>query len=510
MKSLTCLLMLAAAQWSWALAVEADSVSGINERTASAVSLTHRAKAPFYQASDADRYYERAYSLSDINASYLHRHEYLAAEPWRGDGASTGVFDASAYLRLGHRSVAFAGAGYEIGIENNVRWNSTADYRMLYPYVVGDSIGGDLNREQYHFYGGFASSVGRFVYGLGAKYRAVHQYRDYDPRPRNMGTDLSVSASGSLRIGGRALGIGADVRFYKQVMDVAYYSQAGANSTQFHFTGLGHTYGRIDGTTYTETRHKGIGIGVSASWLPVDREGFMAEADFSRMRVNRQIHEFNEAPLTTLVTSLAQLRAGYQYRRGVLTHTICLEAAYQRREGMEAVIDNGHLGEFSVLGRHEKYHLNILSARAAWLMAVDRGRWAFEAEPSVGFLSVGEDYIETYSKVTSAFALPGLRLQAMRDAGRWLFVAGLDLNGRISVRKHFGVTAVGINKDIYAYEAYRFCRSVSGRWEVSPAVTVQRSIGNLGAVYLNIAYAERFHGYGADRCVGITAGWRFF
>lgn len=510
MKHLPVIILLGAAQCTWAFSVEADSVADISRRSASDMSLAYRLKAPFYQASEADMYYERAYSLNDISATYVWRHEEEAEKPWNGDGISNGVFDARAYLRLGKKSIATAGAGYENGKVRGVRWNSTADYDVLYPYVVADSLGGDLQREQYHFYGGFASRAGKFVYGLGAKYRAIHQYRDYDPRPRNMATDLSVSVSGNMRVGDHVIGLGADVRFYKQVMDVAYYSQTGANSTQFHFTGLGHTYGRIDGVSYTETRHKGFGYGVSASFLPVARRGFMAEGTFEFLRMNRQIHEFNEAPLTTLHTYAALVRAGYQFSQGSVTHMAYAQAQWQRRRGFEAIVDNGYLGEFKIIGRHEKYHLNIFSSRAAWLISVDKGRWAIEVEPSIGFVAEKEDYVEPYSKVERLNVEPSLHLQAMLNSGKWLFAAGLNACGRIPVDKTFDITPKYIQTDLYAYEISRFDRANAPSCDLSPSVTLQRTLDSLGAVYGRVAYTERIHNYGPCRGLSISVGWRFF
>ncbi|MCM1450636.1 MAG: hypothetical protein NC102_00035 [Clostridium sp.] len=510
MKALMAIFLFCAAQCSWAFSLDADSVSDINSRSAAALSLSHRARAPFYQASDADKYYLQPYSLSDINASYIWRHQEHAAEPWNGAGESRGAFDADAYLRLGKSSVATAGAGYETGMVRDVQWNSTADYAMLYPYVVADSLGGDLHREQYRFFGGFASQAGKFVYGLGAKYRAIHQYRDYDPRPRNMATDLSVSASGSMRIGRHALGLGAGVRFYKQVMDVEYYSQAGANSTQFHFTGLGHTFGRIDGTSYTETRHKGFGYSASASCLPVDRSGFMAQAEFSFLRMNRQIHEFNEAPLTTLRTYSASLRAGWRFGRGSVTHFPYAEAAWQRRRGHEAVVDNGYMGEFQIIDKHEKYHLNALSARAAWLISADKGPWTFEAEPSVGYNIEKEDYVEPYAKLEMTSLSPSLSLQATRNGDRWMLSATLNASARFCLDKDFGISSSHIQKDIYAYERMRFDRAAEQVCSLSPALTLQYRLDGMGALYGRLAYAERLHSHGPDRGFAVTLGWRFF
>ena len=55
---------------------------------------------------------------------------------WRGNRTSTGLFSADSYLRFGGKSAAFIGAEYENGILDNVNWNSTADYELLYPYVL--------------------------------------------------------------------------------------------------------------------------------------------------------------------------------------------------------------------------------------------------------------------------------------------------------------------------------------------------------------------------------------
>ena len=142
----------------------------------------------------------------------------------------------SPHLRLDPRSQSLPELDYTNGTLRNVRWNSTSDYRLLYPYILADSIGGDLKQEQYHFYGGYTRMDGRFNYGITAGYRASQAYRQVDPRPRNITAELSADLSAGYRSGTYVLGVAGGIRTYKQQQSVDFYDPNGANTSELHFT----------------------------------------------------------------------------------------------------------------------------------------------------------------------------------------------------------------------------------------------------------------------------------
>lgn len=94
-------------------------------------------------------------------------------------------------------------AYYHNGERKNVQWNESADYELIYPYVMADTIGGDIKSETYFFEGGYAASHGRWTFGGEFSYRALLEYRDVDPRPRNSIADLQGKAGASYQFNKR-------------------------------------------------------------------------------------------------------------------------------------------------------------------------------------------------------------------------------------------------------------------------------------------------------------------
>ncbi len=100
--------------------------------------------------------------------------------------------DVNSFVILSERDRVFGSAGYRSEKQENVLWNENIDWKLIAPYVTGDSIGGFLKGETYYFNGGYASESGSWTWGITGGYRASHNYWDKDPRPRNTASDLSL------------------------------------------------------------------------------------------------------------------------------------------------------------------------------------------------------------------------------------------------------------------------------------------------------------------------------
>ena len=111
------------------------------------------------------------------------------------------------------------------GNRRNVRWNSTADYLLLYPYIVADSVGGDLTTEEYAFGGGYARRIGRFDIALRGDYRAAQEYRQVDPRPHNVVSDFTVRLGAGMELGRSVLILDLRGRLYKQNSRISFFNE---------------------------------------------------------------------------------------------------------------------------------------------------------------------------------------------------------------------------------------------------------------------------------------------
>lgn len=501
----TFLLLTSIQLWARADADSADINLSTIERYSERAVLLDR----YYGQTTANRYFQYGSSLGCVTAGWNFRYEKNASAPWHGDRASTGEFAADSYLRFGNKAVAFIQAGYENGILYDVDWNSTSDYELLYPYVLIASEKGNVHHESYSFSGGYAGRAGQWIYGLRGAYRALHEYRRIDPRPRSKVNDLEAELSFNRIIGEEySLGAAADIRIYKQIMDVKYFNEAGAFVPQYHYLGLGQTFGRFDGTTYTETRHKGFGYGCRLSLVPTGKEGIIVMSAYSRLKMNRQLQEINEAPITVLWTDRCEAGLAYSWKRREWNYTLSLYGNYERRQGEESVVDNGLMGEFKILDRHSMYDRHrysaILNAVVEWSLKNNFVTIAPEARI--------ESEKETYKDPTGMIARISLSAGGLvgyrRMTGAWLFSTAISCAYTTSPSKRFSIPAKTMS-NLGEHLSYKHLRDTDNCIALQPQFSAQRKFQKSGAVFISLSYRQLFHSFGVSLSAQISLGYRF-
>ena len=99
--------------------------------------------------------------FSTAEAGYSMRREDMPATVQKGSGHDYGKFMARSFRRLSGKNSVWGHAGYRRGTIYDVRWNSTSDYDIIYPYVTADSLGGNLTSEEYTAGGGYGGFGGQ-------------------------------------------------------------------------------------------------------------------------------------------------------------------------------------------------------------------------------------------------------------------------------------------------------------------------------------------------------------
>ena len=293
---------------------------------------------------------------TEVSAGWRLRAEDRPRLMQEGSGLSEGFFDARVRRHLSSDEAVRGHASYRRGIKRAVRWNSASDFDLLYPYVLADSVGGDLQTETYSFGGAYACRRGRLVSGISGTYRALHEYRQVDPRPRNITSDFSVDASAGYAFGTYVADLTLGYRRYFQTQTVSFMNQRGANTSEFHLTGLGSHFGRFEGTSaYTSTYYRGQGFQAGCSVYPQAGAGLRAGVLFSHISFVRHLSSQNEAPITQLgvdrVRGFAQWLSNGRGGRYAVTGQLL----YERRAGQEHVIANMSTGSFETLMKLPMY-----------------------------------------------------------------------------------------------------------------------------------------------------------
>lgn len=216
-----------------------------------------------------------------------------------GNGFAEFSIGADSYIRLAENvkrkarkrnreySDAFWGSAHYIhGQKQAVIGNETSDYRMLFPYIMSDTAGGDLAYEKYSFGGGYARGNDKIRWGASLDYVAKQEYRKVDPRPRNITSNLNIEASMAFRLPGcYFLGFGIEGGLYNQSNQVAFYNPLGGPPT-YNMTGLESYLTRFS-LDNTSIDYAGGRYGFSLSLSPEKRGGWHSTFSYRHQLLTR-------------------------------------------------------------------------------------------------------------------------------------------------------------------------------------------------------------------------------
>jgi len=393
-----------------------DVMHGLRERASGAV----RFVAPVYDNPSARPFaFETSLTTLSLQGEYENRNEAIV--PQQGSGRRTAGFRADSYLRLNERSTAWGGAEYRFGRTMDVVWNETSDYALLYPYVMADSVGGDLSMERYSFRGGYARTADRLSWGICADYRAQLEYRRKDPRPRNIVSDMKLSGGLSVALGKRYL-LGASVsgRIYSQHNNVKIFSALGGPKI-YQMLGLGMYSTRFsDGQT--DLHHKGGGYAASLDFYPRDRQGLSLGVGYEDFFVRRIMTGHNNLPLTRLDEGTLSGEAAWRQQNGRHDWGVRITLSHSGRTGTEFVYGDGAgASNYPEIGEVDRFRnrRTALSVSGLWGYEASR-RWTFYVEPRGGLCSTRASYRSPARRFECAHAGGGAAVTAVKAAGRSL------------------------------------------------------------------------------------------
>lgn len=453
----------------------------VNGRTYGLSSALYGVGKEIYDNSPAANLYRQDLSFTEISASYSLRDESAALIVQEGDRFDAGNFNADSYIRLNDKSSAFANVEYVNGMKRNVLWNSSSDFLLLYPYVTADTVGGNLSHEKYMFSGGYSRKDGRFSYGVQASYRALHEYRRVDPRPRNITSDFNASISAGYSAGGSLVYVTVAGRIYRQISDVGFYNPTGANTSEIPMTGLGTYFERFTGTgAYLGTYHKGGGYSFRAGTVPKARRGWMAEVGFRSFTVRRLLSNQNDVPITSLnITDLS----GYVGYRGD-KWGIAFSGKHERRTGTEMIIDNGASNIYNVLGASLMYLNGIWDTAVSAFFDFEREKTLWTLTPVVGWLSSSAGYLFPERSMTYSRIYVRLPFMAVFGKSPWLFAVRAGASVAVNIGGGLDISSQEEEEAMSEMIRYGFSNLSASSSGGDCSLRAQRSLNRTMAVYM--------------------------
>lgn len=318
-----------------AKAQDSSLVPLIKEQTSAVVEIRDE-----LYASPALRAYQRQNSYAQLAASFRRytQNLYLQQE---GSGKQTFTVHSETYQKYSKDLTLWGNAYYNSQQTYNVKFNETADYNIVYPYVMADTIGGDLKSETYAFAGGLAKAVGDYQLGLTVGYRGLQSYRDRDPRPKNISSELNLGLAASRKVFNRyALAFDLKGTKYSQKNTLDFVSELG-QPLVYHDAGLG-VYNKLLSGSLTSAWYNGLGYGADINISPLSYKGLFGGLTLHHSNLKKVTGKSQGNDVYDSGEIHEQIfggNAGYLLETG--KHHFIARATVQsvKRKGIEAIFD---------------------------------------------------------------------------------------------------------------------------------------------------------------------------
>lgn len=273
------------------------------------------------------------------------------------EGKQTGGFavKAQSIYDINAVSRVFGEASYQWQDVHSMRYVDNADFRQTSPYLTVDTIGGDMRREVYSFYGGYRMLKNQILWHAALGFRAEQSYRARDPRAKNKVSDLKIELSigyqWSEQYAISLMGYGGR---YKQNNEIRFYSELG-EATIYHMANETEPYARFSSNNKI-SYYSGYKAGAGLSVLPTN--GFMAGVSYDWFMFTKELTIVNQVPITKLNTHTLRAQLGYvapQWR-------ISASAAIEMKRGSQYIYGDLSDNHYHLLFITPNYRKNNILA----------------------------------------------------------------------------------------------------------------------------------------------------
>lgn len=362
----------------------------------------------------ANNFFRQTFSLSNLSVAGILEDESQAITVEKGTGWRGFQVSMNSYIRLNETSRAWGKAAYRNGEIQNVLWNESSDYDLIYPYVIADTIGGDMKSETYSFAGGYASQKGNWTFGGEVLYRAQIEYRGIDPRPRNVVNDLEARVGANRKTGGQyVIGLSAEARKYKQDGGIKYYNELGS-SKAYHLSGLGMSYVRFDGNKFS-THYQGNEFGGSVQLFPVGPKGWSGLFHYRHSHYIKKLPDQNNLPLNLLDKDRIQAEAAYSGHIRNHKWGVRLHGELDTRRGTENIYGEATGSIYPQISEARQFKSDGQSmVLSAFYEHGGYKQWRLSASPDIGYNSRKDSYASPYQYFNYSHLNASLTFNALR------------------------------------------------------------------------------------------------
>lgn len=484
--------------------------SSIAERVRSQSLPSAVVQSGIYESSPATMLYRDSVSLSKFGVGLDYRHYDEAYMVQLGRGHTLLSVSARSYKRLSPLSAVWGSAGFATGTYRDIRWTDCVDYLKLAPYVLGDAVGGDMSSRRYDLGGGWVKSFGRWVFGIQGSYTARVDYRNRDPRVKNVVSDLNIRLGLAYAVAGNyVVGICAGFGVYNQNCDVDFYNPMNDIDT-YTLTGMGTYYARFMGNTNKNSGYDSFGCNVGLQLVSTDREGLGISVNYYYRKVEQLLRNYNNLTLGYSVTYTLSGTMAYKVRLSEkCTALPCVNASHERRDGTENLFGSTSAGSYPLIGHRSMYHHAVTFCSLNLPVQFNSGSGIYFARIKAGSRRDHEWYVSPKRSVDVGWLESGLELGYSQVWKNWL----IDIRGGFSRSFITLDEAVFTDMDVSSelsrcvMHNYDMLASEYNSGTVSLGVSKAVDVMLLGVELKYGITSFRSHGYGQSVSVGINANF---
>ncbi len=337
--------------------------------------------------------YSNQPAISLFNISLSQRENEDVIDLNQGLSAQKMRIMVNTYNHISENEIFYGKAHYINKKIEQINWNTTSDYNRLYPYIMSDTVGGDLNSEEYFFEAGYAKKISKWTSGISLSYRGLLDYRPADPRPKNTVADLTLKCGTSYRIiPTYTLGVDVEINKYKQSNSIKFFSELGATPL-FHIIGTGIDYSRFYGDKFN-TQYQGNYINGSISLLKVKEKGLSVIMGYQKSKYTKIIHELNNLPMANLNEQEFNLTIGYQKKYQIFTFGIKTIGEIKHRKGTENIFGDAVNNEYPKIAEITPFYLDDKNLTVNTMIEGYIGQhWTISLNSKAKYNSFNEQYL---------------------------------------------------------------------------------------------------------------------
>lgn len=420
--------------------------------------------------------------------------------------------DANTFMRLSKKESVYGSASYSNVHIKNIVWNENTDYEMLYPYVVGDSLGGFMQNETYSFMGGYSREFNRFTAGIQMSYRAVSSARDKDPRPYNIVSDLNIGIGGAYTLGKYRLAIGGDMQSYKQKGTISYFADKGSTAV-YQMLGFGLDYVRFGGS-YTKVQYKSTRWGGNISIMPTDNlNGVSASFVAHSLRLTKELISANNLPLTEIQEINLQGDLTYMNRlSGNRVWGINLSTNYNNRKGIENIVGDPTGFNYDIMGHTPGYQSKIWKGHFDLLLEhllTSSAQWGWNIRPTLEYNKFNSEYSTIGRSFKFRNLLTMLNTSLMHPLKSVLFTASASAGYLSNIHSDIVLNGLNTSASIGSTLAADYLYLGDSYWIENISLRADFAVLKKGTVYLATKWQFRNYKkcdktYQGEVTVGLT------